>query len=248
MRKTRLSWLAVLGATAVVASACADSSVRSPLAPSAVPVAAQGVGATPDARTRTSVVDPDAIESWARFTGFMTAASGLMVEGSDVISAVSGDCPDRTITVRGVPVMLNSGTTFGPGTSCAALAAGVTVHVRGLLTIENGSYVLLANTISVNGQAGQRPATGPSDDDGSGGSTNEGPGPGRHEAGEGTVASVRGGCPAVSMVIRGYAVSTDAATIYVGGTCGDLRPGVKVAISGTTQANFLLAETVEFTR
>jgi hypothetical protein len=177
----------------------------------------------------------------------MTAADGLLVEGSDVITAVSGTCPDRTVTVRGVPVLLNSGTMFGAGTTCAGLAVGQSVHIRGLLTVENGTYVLLANSLSVNTPVAQRGPSDSSGDDESGGDE-QGPGGGRHASGEGTVASVRGACPTVSMLIRGYSVTTSAETIYVGGTCGDLRPGAKVEVSGDAQGTVVVAESIEFKR
>src|SRR5262245_15088093 len=65
-------------------------------------------------------------------------------------------------------------------------------------------------------------------------------------SGEGTVASVRGTCPTLTMVIRGYAVMTSDATIYEGGSCSSLRPGAKVAVTGVNQANSLRAERIEF--
>jgi hypothetical protein len=39
---------------------------------------------------------------------------------------------------------------------------------------------------------------------------------------------------------------TSAGTVYTGGACADLRPGVKVLVTGVNQANSLMAETVEF--
>src|SRR4029450_2245778 len=123
-----------------------------------------------------------------------------MVEGSDVISAVSGTCPDREITVRGVPVTVNSGTMFGPGATCGALAVGMTVHVAGLLTVNNGAYSVIATSISVDHPP---PAGG-----GTGGGSGS-PGRRGHVSGEGTVANLTGTCPALSLVVRGTRVHTD---------------------------------------
>jgi hypothetical protein len=222
MRKIRISSLAAIVALALCAGACADGALRSPAGPSPLTAGPDATASAPSVdRSRAGVVDGDAAADWAVNTGWMTAADGLMVEGSDVISAVSGTCPDRVITVRGVPVSINSGTTFGPGVACGTLTAGMTVHIAGLLTVNNGAYSVIATAITVD----EQPGTG----------TGGGPGGRRgHVGGEGTVASLTGTCPSLSMVVRGTRVRTSASTEFVDGACGNLRNGTKVEVEGDT--------------
>jgi len=228
MREIRIFRLAVLLAGAAVAAACGDGALHSPVGPSALATPPEATAAP--AVDRSAVVSVGATAEWAVNSGWSTAADGLMVEGSDVITAVSGTCPDRVITVRGVPVTINSGTMFGPGVGCDGLAAGLTVHIAGLLTVTGGAYSLIATAISVDhpadGGAGSSNATG-----------GDGPGnPGRraHVAGEGTVANLMGTCPTVSMVVGGARVHVDAGTQFVAGACGNLRNGTKVEMEGDT--------------
>jgi hypothetical protein len=302
MREIRIFGLTALLAGAFVATACSDGALRSPAGPSPLTAA-------PEAKVL-------AVTDWAVNSAWSTAADGLMVEGSDVITAVNGTCPDRVITVRGVPVTINSGTMFGPGVTCDALAVGMTVHIAGLLTVSNGAYSVIATSIGgdqqptegggtggggssspgrrghvtgegtvanlvgacptvsmvvhgtrvhidadtefVNGACGNlRNGTkveveGDTNPDGSLHATHlkivDQPGGGgqNRTSGEGTVAAVRGACPTLTMVVRGYAVMTSEATTYVGGGCANLRPGVKVLVTGVNQANSLLAERIEF--
>ena len=244
-----------------------------------------------------------------------------MVEGSDVATAVTGTCPDRVITVRGVPVIVNSGTMFGPGMSCSTLVAGMTVHIRGLLTVTAGptpssrppsawtssrlkaaalaaapkpadpaEAPAVASTSAAKARSRISSGTCPAlsmvvrgtrvrtsaatefvdgacgnlrngtkvdvqgDTNGDGGldatririvDQPGGGGQGR-TTGEGTVSAVRGTCPTLTMVIRGYAVMTSEATTYVGGSCSSLRAGAKVVVTGVNQANSLMAEKIEF--
>jgi len=234
MRKFRVSALLAFLAAAVASGACSDGALRSPAGPSPLTAASEATAAAP-AVDRTAVVGPDAAD-WAVNRGWSTAADGLMVEGSDVATAVTGTCPDRVITVRGVPVVVNSGTMFGPGISCSTLAAGMTVHIRGLLTVTAGAYSVIATAMSVDQPptAGSGPGGG-SETGGSGG----GPGRREHVGGEGTVANLTGACPALSMVVRGTRVRTSAATEFVDGACGNLRNGTKVDVEGDTNGDGL---------
>jgi hypothetical protein len=51
-------------------------------------------------------------------------------------------------------------------------------------------------------------------------------------AGEGTVASLSGECPTLTLVVRGVRVETTEETTYEIGGCGNLRPGSKVKVEG----------------
>ena len=233
MRKFRMSALPAVLAAAFLAGACSDGAMRSPAGPSPLTAAPEATAAAP-AVDRTAVVDPAAAADWAVNRGWSTAADGLMVEGSDLATAITGTCPERVITVRGVPVVVNSGTMFGPGISCSTLAAGMTVHIRGLLTVNAGAYSVIATAISVDQQPteGSGPGGG-TETGGSGG----GPGHREHVGGEGTVANLTGTCPAMSMVVRGTRVRTSAATEFVDGACGNLRNGTKVDVEGDTNGD-----------
>jgi hypothetical protein len=228
MRQFRMFSLAVLVAAAALTAACADGNLRTLAGPSPLALAHEPTAAVPASG---GPVDAAAVNGWVANTGWMTAAAGSMVEGSAAITAVSGACPDRVVTMRGVPVLMNSGTAFGGGITCGALTAGRTVHIAGLLTQNNGAYTLIATAISVD----ETPTPGGNES-----------GRGReHVGGEGTVASLTGACPSLSMIVRGYSVTTSPATVYVGGTCEALRPGMKVQVTGVFQADSLLAETMD---
>ena len=148
MRKIRISGLCAVIAAALVGAACSDGALRSPAGPSPLTVVSEATAAAPTV-DRSAVVDQDAAADWAVNSGWTTAADGLMVEGSDVVTAVNGTCPDHVITVRGVPVTINSGTLFGPRLTCSALAVGMTVHIRGFLTVNGGAYSVIATAIGV---------------------------------------------------------------------------------------------------
>lgn len=63
----------------------------------------------------------------------------------------------------------------------------------------------------------------------------------------GTISSFAGTCPTVTFKVEAKAVKTDAATTYVEKGCADLRDGVRVGVSGATQADgSILAKYVKF--
>ncbi|MGQ0736696.1 MAG: DUF5666 domain-containing protein [Acidobacteriota bacterium] len=67
-------------------------------------------------------------------------------------------------------------------------------------------------------------------------------------AGVGTVASLKGTCPALTMVVRGVRVVTTDETTFVNGECGNLRPGTKVDVEGDLGPNGdVVAETITIT-
>jgi hypothetical protein len=60
---------------------------------------------------------------------------------------------------------------------------------------------------------------------------------------EGSIAALQGSCPSVSFTIRSTAISTTAATTFVGSTCGQLANGVTVTVDGSLQSSGAIAAT-----
>src|SRR5262249_15635931 len=111
MREIRICGLAAILSGALAAAACSDGALGSPSGPSPLNAAPETTAATP-VIDRSTVVGSAAAD-WAVNSGWNVTAEGQMVEGSAVITAVDGACPNLVITVRGVPVTINSGTMFG---------------------------------------------------------------------------------------------------------------------------------------
>jgi hypothetical protein len=176
---------------------------------------------------RTSSVrtaNPGEVREWAFRSGWTASADGLVVEGTDTITAVSDACPTKSVTIRGVPVALTAMTTFVAPITCESLAIGTTVKVTALLTFSATGFTVTATNVAPGG-----------DDGGSDGETEpESPGGsgGKKARGEGVIGAITGSCPTLTLVITGTRVSTTATTEYVNGTCETLRPGTKVTIDG----------------
>ena len=174
---------------------------------------------------------------WASTNGWATPADGLLVEGTDTITAISDSCPTKTITVRGVPVALTATTTFTAPLTCETLAVDASVKVTALLTFTASGFTVVATNIAPNGET----STG-----GTGGGTPGGTGSGKKARGEGVVGAITGTCPTLTMVITGTHVSTTSTTEWIGGTCETLRPGTKVTIDGELKpGGTAVAERVE---
>jgi hypothetical protein len=181
------------------------------------------------------------VSTWATAHGWSTtptrltadgliAADGLVVEGTDTISAVSGACPTSSITIRGVPVALTNTTTYTSPVTCESLSVGTTVKVTAMLTFTATGFTVTATNVAPAG-----------DDTGTGGGTETPPGSGtpgggsgkgKKASGEGVIGSITGNCPTLTLVITGTKVSTTPTTTYEGGDCHALRPGTKVKIDG----------------
>jgi hypothetical protein len=229
MTKTRCSHLAAV-LCAALAAGCSEGASRQTLtAPSPVAdTTASAVNSVITDRSTRGGGHAGEAAVWAASHGWAIAADGLVVEGTDTITAVSDACPTKTITIRGVPVALTSATTFVAPLTCASLAVGTSVKVTALLTFTATGFTVTATSIA--------PA---SDDgtDGSGGTDGgETPGPpgrgGKKARGEGVVGSITGSCPTLTLIITGTRVSTTETTEYVNGSCESLRPGTKVTIDG----------------
>jgi hypothetical protein len=226
MTKTRSSFAAVALSAAIFAGCSGESARQTLTAPSSVPetVAVSPVS-TGDRTKSVRAAQPGEVREWASRTGWAAAADGLVVEGTDTITAVSDACPTKVITVRGVPVAVTATTTFTAPMTCEALAVDTTVTVTALLTFSATGLTVTATNIAPAGADG-----------GSDGETGEpgtgGPGSGKKARGEGVIGAITGSCPTLTLVITGTRVSTTATTEYVNGTCDTLRPGTKVTIDG----------------
>jgi hypothetical protein len=194
---------------AAASTACSESSRLGPSGPTPVPAAV----IDPDAIDDRSGVPADAhtVAVWAARTHW-SVASSLTVEGEGTLTAVTPSCPTAVITMLDVPVNVNAATQFGGALSCASLAVGSEVKVRGVLTNNSGTLVVTATSIE------PRAAK-------------------RRERGEGTVGSLTGTCPTLSMNVHGIRVQTTAATTFENGECGNLRPGTKVFIEGEAESD-----------
>lgn len=218
-------WMSV---ACLLFTGCSDGVARlSPSAPSPVVAGAGSVALTAD-RSQGPGRSASAAEEWAASRGFTTVADGLMVEGTDAITAVEGTCPARTITVRGVPVALTAATTYGGTLTCATLATGMTVRILGVLTFTPTGFAVTATQLSL--PVGSAPGDG--EDDGEDGGDDAAQGGGKKANGEGTIGAITGTCPELTLIITGTRVKTTAATTYVNGSCESLRPGTKVKIDG----------------
>ena len=130
------------------------------------------------------------------------------------IASAGGACPNLTLSVAGKSVKTNASTAFLKA-ACTALHSGLTVEVSGV-TQSDGS--VMAARVQV-------------DDDGA--VENE-PEPGDQPETEfkGSVSSVGGACPSLSLVVAGRAVSSSASTAFQGGACDDITRGVTLEVKG----------------
>ena len=53
---------------------------------------------------------------------------------------------------------------------------------------------------------------------------------------DGTIASVAGSCPSLTLVVRGVHVATSSATAFPGKTCGDISPGDAASVTATSSS------------
>lgn len=130
------------------------------------------------------------------------------------VASVGGACPDLTLSVAGKSVKTNASTAFLKA-ACTAVHSGLTVEVSGV-TQSDGS--VMATRVQV-------------DDDGAG--QNE-PDPGDQQEAEfkGSVSSVGGACPSLSLLVAGRAVTSSASTEFQGGACGNITRGVTLEVKG----------------
>ncbi|MEZ5283265.1 MAG: DUF5666 domain-containing protein [Vicinamibacterales bacterium] len=128
-------------------------------------------------------------------------------EGEGRVTEVSGTCPNLTITVDGLTVTADALTRYVPanrGAGCDQIRVGTKIKVKAVPAAGGG---FRARLIEIKGQ--------------------------RHFGhGEGRITSVSGVCPDATIMLGMMAVQVNAATDFVGGTCADLAPGVRVEARG----------------
>ena len=211
--------LILMSAAAVVAAAaaCSKDSGMSPSGPSALPASSSVFSTASDALSPMASNRTPGRPTGNQTPGEPTTPRGPRVAGDGTVASLSGECPTVTMVVRGVRVETTEETTYEIG-ECGNLRAGTKVLVEGDLA--NG--VLTATSIAITDQPGGHPV-----------------------AGEGTVGSLRGTCPALTMVVHGYPVMTTSATMFVDGECGDLRSGSRISVTGEIFGNSVVASEVK---
>jgi Domain of unknown function (DUF5666) len=143
-------------------------------------------------------------------------------EVTGAVSGLTGACPTVTFTVQNTRVTTSSTTAFSD-TTCARVANGMRVEVKGARQ-SDGSI------------AASRVEAEDDDED----RVNA-----RAEL-NGPVASLGGGCPAVSFIVQGTRVTANTATLFDDITCATLANGVQVEVEGQRQADgSVLASRVE---
>jgi hypothetical protein len=139
------------------------------------------------------------------------------VAGEGTVASLSGACPNLSMNIHGVRVTTNSSTVFENG-ECGNLRPGTKVVVEA----DSDARSVVATRIRIVDQ----------------------PGRGGETEGEGTVGSLKGTCPTLTMVVNGISVMTTSATTFEDGTCASIRPGTRIRARGTFQGGSLLATEV----
>lgn len=149
-------------------------------------------------------IDGGALSVVARTVEIEDGSEG---EGEGRVTAISGACPNVTLTVDALTVKADALTRYVPanrGAGCDQIKVGTKIKVKAV-PAEGGGF--RARLIEIRGH--------------------------RHFGeGEGRITSVTGSCPDATIYFGATAVQVNAATDYVGGACGDLAPGVRVQARG----------------
>jgi hypothetical protein len=136
------------------------------------------------------------------------AQNDVEVKGS--ISSVGGSCPILTFVVNGKTIVTTASTQFKDST-CGSIAAGRRVEVKGTVQA-NGT--ILATRVEIEENEVQAEVEL-----------------------KGSIASIGGGCPNVTLSMNGTSIITSPATQFKNGSCTSLRSGLKIEVKGTRQAN-----------
>ena len=142
---------------------------------------------------------------------------GPKVRGEGTVASLSGDCPTVAMVVRGVRVTTTIDTEYEIG-ECGNLRPGTKVVVEG----DFADGAMTATSILITDQPGGKPV-----------------------AGEGTIGSLKGTCPTLTMVVHGYPVMTTSDTTFTDGACEDLKPGTKIGVVGDIFGNSVLATEIK---
>lgn len=132
------------------------------------------------------------------------AGGGKKARGEGVVGSVTGSCPTLTLVITGTRVSTTATTEYVNG-SCETLRPGTKVTIDGELK-PGGEAV--AEKIEIRSV------------------------PGRKVSGDGKVDAVSGSCPALELTVRGVKVTTTSETTFTGGTCGDIKAGSQLDVTG----------------
>lgn len=139
------------------------------------------------------------------------------VELEGTVATATGTCPAKTVTIGTRSFATNASTVYDDGT-CTELVATAVVEVKATTQTDG---TLLATKVEFEGA---------DEDD-------------LTEV-EGSVASVAGTCPAITVTVTGQpSVVTSATTEFRKGVCADVQPGTRVHMRGTLQADGTVAAT-----
>ena len=131
------------------------------------------------------------------------------VEGEGRVTLLTGACPDLTLTVDGITVTTDALTRYVPGglgASCDAIRLGTKVKVKAVPAVAPATGYR-ARLIQIRGHR-------------------------NFLEGESRITSVSGTCPDLSVFFGSIEVHLNVGTIFHGGTCASLQPGVKAFAKG----------------
>jgi hypothetical protein len=131
------------------------------------------------------------------------------------VSDLGGTCPTLSFKLDAKAVTTDAATVFEGG-ACADVKNGVRAGAMG--RIQRDGSILAARVRIAPGMPPPTPQ----------------PRPG---AAMGTVSDLGGACPALSFKIDNKAVRTDAATVFDGGGCADVKNGVRAGAMGRIQSD-----------
>ncbi len=135
------------------------------------------------------------------------------VKAHGAIAGLAGTCPALTFMLGTTKVTTDATTKFR-GVTCAQLANGNNVHVEGT---QQADGTLTAARVRFDvPELGEEHET---------------------DRMEGTVSGLAGTCPALTFSVGTLKVSTSASTIFRGGACAQLANGVKIEVTGMSQAD-----------
>jgi hypothetical protein len=125
------------------------------------------------------------------------------------ISALSGTCPALTLTVNGLTVKTGTATTYTAGHGCTELKVGDYVQASGPQASDGTlSATSLTYSMATSGLYAS-----------------------------GTVNSVSGSCPALTIVVAGITVKTNSATAFSNFTCADVKAGLVIYTTNVRQSD-----------
>ena len=177
-----------------------------------------------------AVADNDRVQIGVTLSGTTATLDTQQRTGSNQAAEVDGridsiDARARQLVVTGALVQVATDAVIRRGDTpigFADLTAGDRVHVRG---VKDGTTIRASEVIA---QSVTLPPAAPTP-----------------VTLSGTVVGVGGACPALSLKVGETYVTTNSATTFSGGSCGDVRAGASVQVVGTRTAD---SSTVTATR